>query len=85
MDNIITVQDLKVKGTKALKEKTGKNQEAFITVRGAKTFVVMSMQQYNYLRECELEGALKEAEGDLANGKFAVKSIDDHIKDLKNV
>ncbi|MFA5829597.1 MAG: hypothetical protein WC843_03830 [Candidatus Gracilibacteria bacterium] len=41
------------------------------------------MDQYNYLRECELETALKESEADLAAGKFAVKSPEDHIKDLK--
>lgn len=83
MNNTITAQELKTKGTQALKEKTKKHPEAFITVRGDKKFVVLTIEQYNYLRECELEAALKESEADLAQGKFSIKSVENHIKDLK--
>jgi len=85
MNNTITAQELKTKGASALNEKTKKYSETFITIRGEKSFVVLTIDQYNYLRECELEAALKESKDDLAAGKFAVKSLEDHIKDLKNV
>lgn len=85
MSNTITAQELKTKGASALNKKAKKYNETFITIRGEKSFVVLSMDQYNYLRECELETALKESEADLAAGQFAVKSLEDHIKDLKNV
>ncbi|MBI5754521.1 hypothetical protein HZA40_05275 [Candidatus Peregrinibacteria bacterium] len=85
MNNIVTAQELKVKGMAALNEKTQKFSETFITIRGEKSFAVLTMDQYNYLRECELEAALKESEMDLAKGKFAVKTVKRHIKDLRNV
>jgi PHD/YefM family antitoxin component YafN of YafNO toxin-antitoxin module len=85
MNNIVTAQELKTRGMSVLSAKTRKFSETFITIRGEKSFVVLTIDQYNYLRECELEAALKESEADLAAGKFAVKSLEDHIKDLKNV
>ena len=85
MNNTITAQELKTKGTQALTEKAKKYTETFITVRGEKSFVVLTIKQYNYLRECELEAALKESEADLDAGRFSVESVEDHIKDLKNV
>lgn len=85
MNNSVTAQELKTKGMAALSEKTRKFSETFITIRGEKSFAVLTMDQYNYLRECELEAALKESEADLAEGKFDIKSVKNHIKDLKNV
>lgn len=85
MNNTVTAQELKTKGMAALSAKTKRFSEAFITIHGEKSFVVLTIAQYNYLRECELEAALKESEADLAAGKCEVKSPEDHIKDLKNV
>lgn len=85
MNNSVTAQELKTKGASVLSKKTKENHETFITVRGEKRFVVLTMEQYSYLRECELETALKETEADLAAGRFDVKSLEDHLKDLQNV
>lgn len=85
MNNLITAQELKTKGMSALNERAKKFSETFITIRGEKSFAVLTMDQYSYLRECELDAALKESEADLAKGKFKVKSVEAHIKDLKNV
>lgn len=85
MNNTVTAQELKTKGMSALSAKTKKFSETFITIRGEKSFVVLTIEQYNYLRECELEAALKESESDRATGKFELKSVENHIKDLKNV
>jgi hypothetical protein len=38
------------------------------------------MEQYNYLRECELEAALLEVKADLAAGRVISESVDDHIR-----
>ncbi len=85
MNNIVTAQELKTKGMSALNERAKKFTETFITIHGEKSFAVLTMDQYHYLRECELEAALKESEADLLNGKFKVKTVEGHIKDLKNV
>ncbi len=44
----------------------------------------MSIQQYQHMRECELEAALLEAREDRKAGRIADKTIDEHIAGLKN-
>lgn len=85
MDNTLTAQELKTRGAELLKQKTKKFKEAIITVRGEKRFVVLTIEQYNYFRECELEAALQEAEADVVKGKFNIESVEQHLKKLKNV
>ncbi len=51
MNNTITAQELKVKGTLAIKKRIGKFQEAIITVRGKESYVVLSFEQYKFLRD----------------------------------
>ena len=45
----------------------------------------MSQQQYQYLRECELEAALAESRTDLAGGRFVKETVAQHIKRLKQI
>ena len=75
----ITANDLKTKGISSIKEQLANEPEAIITVRGEKKFVVMDINHYNYLRECELEAALLEARADLKDGKVVVESVAEHI------
>jgi len=42
--------------------------------------VVMGMEQYNDLKECELEAALHKARADVEAGRYVAESVDDHIK-----
>jgi len=44
----------------------------------------MKMEQYNYLREMELEAALYETQQDIAEGRFSNESIEKHIEDIFN-
>jgi hypothetical protein len=85
MNNTVTAQELKIKGMALLARKTKEGNEAFITIRGEKSFVVLTVDKYSYMRECELVAALKESEDDLAAGRYKVRSVKSHIKDLKNV
>lgn len=85
MNNVVTAQELKTKGASILKERTKLSDEAYITIRGEKSYVVMTVDKYNFLRECQLDAALKESEADIASGKFKVQTVEEHIKDLKNV
>jgi len=85
MDNILTAQELKTKGAKILQEKTKKFKETIISVKGKNSYVVLTIDHYNYLRECELEAAFRESQADLKKGRFSIKSVKSHIKDLKNV
>jgi len=85
MGNEITANDLKVKGITAIDDVTSNGFEAIITVRGKQKYVVMTMEEYNKLREYELEAAIIESELDIKNGKFKKGSVKDHTKRLENV
>ena len=65
MANEITANDLKVKGITAIDDMTSDGFEAVITVRGKQKYVVMTIEEYNKLREYELAGAIIEAKDDI--------------------
>jgi prevent-host-death family protein len=85
MNNIITANELKTKGVSALEEITNQDSEAIITVRGKNKFVVLSIEEYNYLREYELEAAINESLKDIKAGRVFDESIDDHMKRISGV
>ena len=76
----ITASELKTKGVSALEPVLQANDEAIITVRGKDKYVVVNVEQYNKLRDYELEIALIEARADLANGNVERESVEEHIK-----
>jgi len=80
MPQTITANELKTKGVAALTNETADGTEVIITVRGKNKFVVLPMEKYNYLRECELEAALLESKRDIKEGKFVKESVEKHIK-----
>ena len=57
---IISANELKTRGVSSISEQLAEEPEAFITVRGKKRYVVMDIEHFQYLRECELESALLE-------------------------
>ena len=81
---LISANDLKTKGVSIIESMLNGLQEAIITVRGKSKFVVVDINRYNYLRECELEKALNDAKNDIKNGKSRVLSAKEHIKELED-
>jgi len=79
----ISANELKTKGVSAIEAMLAVQQEAVISVRGKERFVVMDMDHYHYLRECELESALAQTRADLAEGRFVKESAEDHLNRLK--
>ncbi|HBI36019.1 MAG: prevent-host-death protein [Spirochaetes bacterium GWF1_31_7] len=84
MINSITANEIKTRGVSAITEATENGQEAFISVRGKNRYVVLSIDTYNHLRECELEAALIETRNNLKSGNYITESINDHIQRIKN-
>ncbi len=78
--NTISANELKTKGISALEAELQKYPEAIITVRGKNRFVVMSMEHYNLLRECELEAAILQAQEDLREGRFITETVEEHVR-----
>lgn len=85
MSNIITANELKTKGVSVIEEVTAQNAEAIITVRGKNKYVVLSIEDYNQLREYELEAAINESLDDIKEGKIYEESIEDHMKRITGV
>ena len=82
--NKITANELKTKGVSILEQYLIDNPEIVITVRGEEKYVVMGLEHYTYLRDCELETAVREAKADYEAGNYVVESVDEHIQRLKN-
>jgi PHD/YefM family antitoxin component YafN of YafNO toxin-antitoxin module len=76
----ISANDLKTKGIAAIEAALADQPEAVVSVRGKERFVVMDLDHYRYLRECELEAALAQTRADLTSGRFVEESADAHLR-----
>lgn len=81
--SLLSANELKVKGVAAIEALLANQPEAIISVRGKERFVVMDLEHYHYLRECELETALAQSRADLAEGRFVKESPEAHIDRMK--
>jgi hypothetical protein len=81
----ISANDLKVKGISAIEDITSSGSEAVITVRGKQKYIVMTIEEYNKLREFELEAAIIESKQDILQGRFKTDSIENHLNRIRNV
>ena len=80
----VMANELKTRGVTAIDEALQKDEEVIISVRGKSKYVVMNIEHYNYLRECELEAALIETRKDVESGRAKTMSADAHIKALND-
>ena len=78
----LSANDLKIKGIAAIEAALAERPEAIVSVRGKDRFVVMDLEHYYYLRECELEAALQETRADLAAGRYVKESPEEHLSRL---
>jgi len=81
---ILTANDLKIKGVSAINDDLLKNQEIVVSVHGKNKYVLMDMDRYNYLRECELTAAVAESLKEYQSGEYISESVDDHIRRIKD-
>lgn len=81
----ITANDLKTKGISAIDELVSDNNGIVITVRGVEKYVILSIEEYNQLRELELDAAILESKKEIASGNFFSGSIDEHLRRVSNV
>ena len=82
--NILNANDLKVGGVTAIEAALQDETEVSISVRGERRFVVMGVEQYQHLRECELEAAWLAAQADRVAGRARNISAAQHKVELEN-
>lgn len=80
---VISANEIKVKGISSLEELLKQNGEVFVTVRGKKIITVLTMEEYERLKDLELEMTIRNAEDDYRNKRFKIESADEHFKRLK--
>lgn len=78
----ITANNLKTRGVSAISDALSNASEAIVSVRGQDRYVVMSLEQYQYMREAELTAALAESQSDLDAGRFVEESVNAHLRRL---
>jgi len=79
---MISANDIKTKGVSCFEESLSHQPEVVITVRGKQRYVVMKMEQYNYLREMELEAALLEVTQEVSAGHITKKTVKEHVSEI---
>lgn len=79
----ISANELKTRGVAAIEAALTQDSEAIISVRGKPRYVVMPIEHFHYLRECELEAALAQSNSDIAAGRFEVSTPEEHLKRVK--
>ncbi len=81
----LNAKDLKIRGVTAIAEVLSEQTEALVAVRGRPTYVVMTLDHYQHLRECELDVAVAEARADLAAGRVIRESAEAHLERLDSM
>ncbi|HHH52539.1 MAG TPA: type II toxin-antitoxin system Phd/YefM family antitoxin [Bacteroidetes bacterium] len=79
---IITANELKTKGVKAIENKLKKDENVLLTVRGKPKYVVMSVEEFDRMREAELELAIIQVEKDIEEGRYTT-SLEKHFEELE--
>lgn len=76
--NTINANELKTRGVTAIESALRHDSDVAITVRGKTRFVVVNVDYFQQLRECELEKAAREAGEDIVAGRFVVETAAQH-------
>ena len=60
-----------------------KYKEVFISIRSKPIFVILSIDDYERLKEAKLEKIIKEAEQDYKDGRVIKETAEKHFKRLE--
>ena len=75
----LTANKLKTQGVSSIAKALEESSEVIISVRGKPRYAVMTIEEYDRLREGEIEAAWFRARQDVEQGRFAAESADEHI------
>jgi prevent-host-death family protein len=75
----VTANKLKTQGVSSIAKALEESREVIISVRGKPRYAVMTIEDYDRLREGEIEAAWFRARQDVEQGRFTTESADEHI------
>jgi len=79
---MITANELKTRGIKAIEEQLHDRPEVVISVRGKIKYVAMTVEQYELMRQAEIEVAYQNSLGDIQSGKYVTETPEEHMNRL---
>ena len=79
---LISASEVKANGVSFIGKLIKKHKEVFITVRGKKKFAVLPIEEYERLKEAELDRLILEAEKDYEEGRYIKETAEEHFKRL---
>lgn len=82
---MITANDIKTRGVKAIADALQERDHVPITVRGKVKYVVMQVEDYDEFRTQELDQAYQEVMKDYKEGNFVLESAQEHIQRLSEM
>jgi len=78
---MLTANEIKTRGVKAIADALEKRDRVPITVRGKVKYVVMQVEDYDEMRIRELELAYAEVMNDVKNGDYTT-SVEEHLAQI---
>ncbi|MCO6449453.1 MAG: hypothetical protein J5I90_01575 [Caldilineales bacterium] len=75
---VMTANELKTKGVSGIEESLREAREVIVSVRGKPRYVVMEIEQYELMRESEIEAAWYQAKADIKAGRFQRETAEAH-------
>ncbi len=79
---IVTANDIKTKGISFIYKFLKKNEAVFVTARGKNKYVILSIEEYQRLKQLELEMAIAQAEEDYKEGRYISETAEEHFERL---
>ena len=79
---MITANDLKTRGVKAIEEQLQESDRVGITVRGKLKYVAVTVEQYDLLREAEITASYHAVMKDYKEGRYTIESAEEHVERL---
>jgi prevent-host-death family protein len=77
---IITANEVKTKGVSFIEKVVKKFGEAIISVRGKRKYIVLPVEEYERLKEIELDRIIELAEEDYREGRVIKETAEKHFK-----
>jgi hypothetical protein len=84
MENILSMQDLKRTGLSKIRQMFTNEPDIIIQDRGHDACVLVELEHYNFLRNCELEIALIKAREDIKEGNY-ITGAENHINKMNKI
>ena len=76
----ISANTIKTKGISFINKFIKNKDEVIVSVRGKRKYVILPLEEYEHIRDLEIEQAVKQAEDDYSNNRYIAESAEEHFK-----